>query len=618
MYGFSDGTAGFGRIIYVVFEDRAGAIWAGGEHGLSRFDGRRFVTLGLGARFREGAVRALCDDAAGNLWIGTNNGLYRLREGRLDEFPINQTGAPERALSLFSDSRGILWLGTVGGGLYSLHEGRLVKIPLSDPMSEALVTGIIDDDQGRLWMGSNLGVFWGWRADLEKACGAGAKQVAITRYGRDDGLTSVECSGGSQPTVCKSKDGQLWFSTVKGVVKVNPAELARNTNQPPVWIEAITLDEETQTLLPKNAAAGSAAPAAAAYVPAICQPGTRRIEFRYAGLSFLAPEKVRFKHRLDGFDPDWVDDGGQRVAKYTRLPPGSYTFHVRAANNDGVWNEAGATLSLVVLPYFWETWWFRILCGLLAAGLLAAAYRRRVALFERRRLEQEAFARQLMDSQEAERKRIAHELHDSLGQNLLLIRQEAMLGLNEIEPSNPFSKKMAAIGKISSAAIQEVRQIAHDLRPPQFDQIGLTAALRAMVEKVARTSSLELSGKIESVDGLFSPRDEINLYRIVQEALNNIVKHAGAKMIRVDLRQDIHAVELLVLDDGKGFECAKPRAGSEGMGLAGIGERVRLLGGHLTIEARPGAGCKLQIEIPVAGERLVTTDGTKDKSVDRG
>jgi signal transduction histidine kinase len=324
------------------------------------------------------------------------------------------------------------------------------------------------------------------------------------------------------------------------------------------------------------------------------------VEIHYAGLSFTAPERVQFRHRLEGFERDWRDVGGERSAVFHGLPPGRYRFHVLAANNDGVWNEAGASLAFIVRPELWQTAWFRAGLGLVVAGIVFALVRGRIVRLQRQQAAQREFSRGLITSQEAERKRIAAELHDSLGQNLLVIKNRAVMAKN---PGASPAQELEEIARLAAQSIEEVREISQNLRPYQLDRLGLTRALHGLVKKVGASGPLQCVADITPVDRVFATEAETNLFRIVQEALNNVLKHSGATEARVVVERDDACVRLRIEDNGRGFEWPLKHADSaHGMGLGGILERVRILDGQLEIDTAPGRGTKLSVEVPVPEE----------------
>ncbi|MBV8450996.1 MAG: hypothetical protein JOZ29_01810 [Deltaproteobacteria bacterium] len=331
-------------------------------------------------------------------------------------------------------------------------------------------------------------------------------------------------------------------------------------------------------------------------------PGQQNVEIQYTAPSLINSEHIRFKYQLEGLDREWVGAGTRRTAYYPHLPPGRYTFRVTAAHSGGMWNAAGATLSLIVLPAFYQTWWFASLVGLAAAASIWLAWRYCVRQLERDRAAQQAFSRQLIDSQENERKRIAAELHDSLGQRLVIVKNLALLLLQRNGASGLSGLDREQIGEISdevSGAVREVREISYNLRPYRLDRLGLTTALQAMIETASAASATRFSAQIDNIDDAFAKEAEINFYRIVQECVNNILKHSQATHAVIRIQRSAGRLTMTIRDDGKGFasDSAKLEVRSGGFGLTGISERAQLLGGKAAIQSAPGQGTTVTVEI---------------------
>jgi signal transduction histidine kinase len=340
--------------------------------------------------------------------------------------------------------------------------------------------------------------------------------------------------------------------------------------------------------------------------PVQLNPGQENLEIQYTGLSWSRPQSITFRFRLIGLDRDWVDAGARRTAYYSHLPPGSYTFNVTADNGEGVWNTAGQTLAIVVLPRFYQAWWFRAAVASTLLIFVWMAWRYRTGQLRRGQAAQQAFSRQLIESQERERQRIAAELHDSLGQNLLVVKNRALLGALS-QPDEKARKQFHEIGMTVAQTLEEVRAISYNLRPHHLDQLGLTTTVRAMIEKIAESSAIGMTSELDDVDGVFQPGDEITIYRIVQESLNNVVKHSRASAVHVAIRSHEHHVEIAVRDNGQGFAASAANArdaDGSGFGLKGLAERVQMLGGTHTIESGPGRGTTVTVRIRVgAGQR---------------
>ena len=257
--------------------------------------------------------------------------------------------------------------------------------------------------------------------------------------------------------------------------------------------------------------------------------------------------------------------GPRRTAYYSHLPPGSYTFSVTADNGEGVWSDTGATLAIVVEPRVYQTWWFMGATAIALIVTVGGAVRYRIAQIRRAQAAQQAFSRQLIELQERERQRIAAELHDSLGQSLLVVKNRALLGAM----SQPGEQALTHFQEISAAAAQtldEVRAISYDLRPHHLDQLGLTTTIGAMIEKIEKSAAIRITRELDDIDGLFPPSDEITIYRIIQESLNNVLKHSQATEAHVAVRSYEHGVEIVIRDNGQGFsrresrdDAARPR-----------------------------------------------------------
>jgi signal transduction histidine kinase len=409
-------------------------------------------------------------------------------------------------------------------------------------------------------------------------------------------MLNAECNGGRQPAGWKTRDGNLWFPTQDGVAIINPEDLRDSAQPPKVVIEDLLLDNKL------SQAHGSLE----------ISPGQENLQIRYTGLSFIRPQGIRFKYKLVGLDDDWVDAGNRRAAYYSHLPPGEFMFLVIAANSDGVWNREGALIRIVVHPPFWRTWWFLSLSVIFVLGAAVLVYEYRVMRLKKARAAQVVFSWQLIESQEQERKRIAAELHDSLGQSLAIIKSRAALSLSQPEDHEKAIEQLDEISAAAVYAIDEVREIAYNLRPYQLDRLGLTRALETMLKKTADSNNIKFQLEIDEVDGIFEKESEINLYRIVQESVGNILKHAEATEARVAIKKGEREVEITIQDNGKGFHpetAPLGEAGRGGFGLFGIAERVHMMKGQHVINSTPGAGTTVTIKFDLKNKRERTNGG---------
>ncbi len=577
---FTTHTAQTGLTFLTFLIDRANNLWVGTPYdGLHYFrDGHR-TTYHKQDGLADEYVCTLYEDRQGSLWIGTRSGLSRFKAGRFTTWTAKEGFAGNHVLSFYEDRTGALWVGTHGDGLFRFKDEKFAVITTRQGLYDNLAFQILEDDGGNLWMSGNKGIYRARLKELNDLADGRIAAVQSFAYGAADGMLSRECNGAS-PAGVKTRDGRLWFPTIKGVAVVDPRKL--NQQPPLVAIERVLLDSQA---LPADQSLQ-------------IRPGQENLEIQYTALNWSRPQQISFKYQLVGQDETWVEAGTRRTAYYSYLPPGAYTFRVIADNGDGVWNLTGQSLRLTVLPPFYRTWWFIALAFVALASLAWLAYRTRIAQLHRRQAAQEEFARQLIASQEGERKRIAAELHDGLGQNLLVIKNRAALAKLTSQDLPTAFQQLDQIADSALQAIQEARQIAYNLRPHHLDSIGLTRSLEEMLRRVEETSGLGIACEIASLEGALPKAMEINFYRIVQEAVSNIVKHAQATRAGVEIERLPERLLLTVRDNGCGFD-VQAASGRDGFGLTGIAERARILGGNYRVESEPGKGTTIVVELPL-------------------
>jgi signal transduction histidine kinase/ligand-binding sensor domain-containing protein len=575
---------------WTMYEDPEGAFWFGTEHGVMRYKGgvRTHFTTKDGLAGDD--TKVIIGDGAGGLWLGSYGGLTHFRDGRFTAW-TEANGLPGNTVrALKQDADGTLWIGTYDSGLGRFKDGRFTRYTTKEGLFDNGVFQILDDDFGRVWMSCNRGIYRVRKEELNEFAEGKISTVTAVAFGKSDGMENVECNGGRWPAGIKARDGKLWFPTMGGVAVIDPATVTTNAQPPPVVIEAARIDNHLVTTELLSSALSN--PAAALQLA----PRQNNFEIQYTALSFINAENLKFRYKLEGQDPDWVEAGTRRTAYYSYLPPGDYTFRVIAANRDGVWNTAGQSLRIRVLPAFYRTWWFLTLAALALSGAVFSVFRYRIAQLKQQQAAQQAFAHQLIESQEAERQRIAAELHDSLGQHLLVIRNRAALGERAVQDPVQSKNQFDEITASATQAISEVRVISHNLRPINLDRLGLTATIEEMVEKVAASSGIQFSADVEALEnGWLTKEQEVNCFRIIQESLNNIVKHAQATKAYVELWREDGVLLLTVRDNGRGYDVGS--IPQRGLGLTSISERVRILGGTQTVTTAPGAGTMISITI---------------------
>ncbi len=580
--------------INAVFEEQDGTVDLGTPRGLWRWRTNSIAPVEMPSWEGRMDVRALAQDTRGNLYLGLESGgLARRTPTGWERFSTEEGLAEKQVRSLWIDSEDILWIGEQRSGLSRFDGKRFFNYTnaIGAPAFDlpATVTALIGDDEGYLWLASNRGLHRASLKQLDDVAEGRQASASVIHFDRSDGMGSSECIDDHQPSVWKTTDGRLWFATTFGVSVVDPAALPLNPRPPPVRIEAALIDDRPVWPQPSKAPGGGEL-----RVP----PDYARLEFHFTALSLTAPARNRYRFQLAPFEKNWEEAGARRTAYYKRVPPGHYEFKVTGCNNDGVWNETGASLALVIVPPWWETAGFRWAAAAACGLLIFAAYHWRVESLKSRTAAQQEISRRLIESQELERQRIAGELHDGLGQSLLVIKSRALLALRDPDLPAGAREELDALTSMAGHAIGEARQIAHNLRPFQLDELGLTRALRGMINNVSRASGISIKHEVADVDGAFAHEQEINIYRIVQELLNNVMKHAQASEVGVSVERDQSCVRVTVRDNGRGFGPEKPSG--EGFGMRAISERVRILGGSWTMQSAPGEGTVAVVTLPVA------------------
>jgi ligand-binding sensor domain-containing protein len=559
----------------VLYDPADDSLWIGTRRGLVHQTDEGLTLWNRSNGLGSDLVGALALDAArpGALWIGTRGGLSHLEHGRTSTLTTRDGLSSEVITALYQDASGALWIGTNGGGLNLLRNGHVIAFPSSSIGLPEVIHSIVEDGRGNLWLGAPTGIYRVSRRQLEDFASHPVTRVDVSAYGVADGMRINECSSG-HPAAVRTPDGTLWFATLRGISVTNPDHQQENRLPPPVVIENIAIDDQP----------------ASSIEHVTVNPSHTRLSLHYAGLSFVAPARVRYRYRLDGFDTKWIDAGARRVAYYTNIPPGSYTFHVLASNNDGVWNEIGASLDIRVLPHTWQTWWFRTLLGLAVLLIGYQIYRMRVRNVELR-----------FDAVLAERTRIAREIHDTLAQDIVGIGVQLELVARLLGSSVDAARtQLDAARNLVKSSLAEARRSIWNLRSASAGADDLPARVNRAVTQAAANGPAKLRFQVRGTCRAAPPAVEDQLLRVSQEAVNNALHHSGASTIDVSLSYDARSVQLLVDDDGRGFiHDAKSFVEGGHFGLQGMQERAAEVGGVLRIDTQPAKGTRISLRVDI-------------------
>ena len=564
--------------VFSLYLDRKGSLWIGTNTALARLEGEKLTYFPTEPGTATGQVRGMQEDDRGVLWVTSVGGLHYLEDGRLKAQREAPGGAIMRAdRGISKDAHGHLWFGS-GTSLVRLRGGKLRAFTAEDGLPRDWLFQTIADDLGHLWIGTSRRILRVTMESLEAVDAGKAERLDVLSYETSDRRDEIAARRSRTPGVWKGADGRLWFATLRGVVHIDPKKVRTNRHPPTVVIERALVD-------------GRAAQPGA---PNDFPPGPGNLEFQFAGLTLLEPHKASHRYRLDGFDKEWVDAGTRRVAYYTNIAPGEYTFRVQASNADGLRNTTGASLALTLAPHYYQTTWFFLLCGLAVAGAVFGFYRMRLARLRGQYL-----------AVFAERSRLARELHDSLLQGMSAVALEVENVRAELPGGSGVAGRLEAVEDALNQGLQETRRFVWNLREQPAEAGGdLGLALERLVGRLAEGHTAKCTVAIEGATRHLPHDAQGALFRVAQEALSNALRHAAPTQVDVRLLFRAEAVVLSVTDDGCGFDPATAKGASDGhFGLLGMRERAARLSGECRISSEPGKGTVVELTIPSSGKR---------------
>jgi len=592
------------RNVHTVLASAAGDLWIGGNapDSLQCLHAGQLSTVKIPPDIQ--TIRTMAEDAAGNIWIGTVKGvLLRVHDGQAADETTALTGTRETVLTpgtplsircLHTTPDGSLWIGYAGAGLGWLKDGRFVRFTLEQGLHDDYISQVVADGRGWLWFGADHGIFKVRQQEFEDVAAGRAARVRSICYGRDEGLPNLQANFGNSPGAIRSRDGKLWIPMRSALAVVDPGRLRENPDPPPVLLKRVMVDDRTVASYGGALPVGNSADLQAGRDTLRLLPAHRRLEFEFTALDLVAPENVQFRYRLKGFDNAWIEAGTERSARYSRLPSGKYHFEVSACNSEGIWSRNNAGVEFLVTPFFWQAWWFRFTALVLLMGSTIGIVR--YVSFRRLHLKLRALEQQA--ALDRERSRIARDLHDDLGSRLTKI---ALL----TDLARDFSREPDKAGENARQASETARQVIKSLDETVWAVNPRNDTLPHLVDYIGQfaVDFLQTAGVRCRVDLPRNPPDHDvsaearhNLFLLVKEALNNVVRHATATEVCLRITANNKSVELTIEDNGQGFEHVPDDALADG--LRNMRQRIEEIGGQFHLESRPGAGTRIGASIP--------------------
>ncbi len=617
-----------GRNVVALFEDSRGRVWLGGSKSVAVYADGAFREFGGKGELPRKGVRCIAEDVSGAIWISDRTGIYRLEGDHFKEVTRPDGAAIAGVECMKAGEDGAMWLGTAAQGLQRWKSGRISR--LDDPRwPSAGVFGIVEDGEGYWWMASERGIVRVRGEELGRAV-EGAKLSRVQLFDRGDGMVTSDCTSGQQPSCGRDTRGRLWFASVKGVAVIDPASLRLNEVPPPTVIGELQYSRTGGEDSFERSRQRVPSPGLQADLP----PGSRGVEIRYSGLSYVAPGKMRFQVKLDGIDPEWRDVGTRRSVYYDELSPGTYVIKARAANNDGLWGLP-AELALRIAPHVWETLAFRVSAGVLTIAMsvamtwwfVRARHERARERLELRQHRQEMIHLTRVNMLGELSGALAHELSQPL--TAILSNAQAAQRFLAQDPSDA-----AEVGEILSDIVKENRRAGEIiLRLRQLLKKGEVnrqpLELVHVLGDVLRLCRSELVHRNVVVatdvpDGLPDVHgDRVQLEQVLLNLIVNAIdamssdtgQEHGTHAIMVRCRRmDDQWVRVSVVDSGPGIPAEQvdrifepffsTKAAGMGLGLSICRTIVSAHGGRIWAENNPDVGASVHFTLPVHSENL--------------
>jgi signal transduction histidine kinase/ligand-binding sensor domain-containing protein len=603
-YGTADGLSD--NLVLTLAVDGSNAVWAGTFSGtLNRIANGSLTRFGTVDGLPDRPITAILP-SRGGLWLGCNDGTVVRGEAGKFKTVIERTAFGGRAIrALHEDAAGRIWLGLAGGRLACIVTGRYLDWDLSLGLADDAISGILSDDDGDLWLGTSRAIYHVVPADITAAL-AGQAPVRCQSVFEADSVAGVATACG-WPGALKAADGKLWFAMAVGVVTLDPQRLMVDATPLPVLLESLTVNGVARPgTLAKMSGTATNGAAESLRLPS----DLHSLEIQFTAPNFSAPEKIRFRHRLDGFETDWVDGAGERSVHYGHLPYGHYTFRVQAGTANE-WDKNEAAFTFIIPTPIWLTEWAMAIYVLAAVILVAGTAR----LVSNRRLRRRLAVLAQQQAMERERMRIAQDMHDEIGSKLTKISFMSERAKGELQGQEPVARKLNSIANTSRDLLQSLDEIVWAVNPHNDTLEHLAAYLGHYATEYLQNTSVEC--ELHIPQGLphhpLSAEARHNLFLAFEEALNNALKHGHASRIRVEMQAAPGQFEINVEDNGCGFEVGAitstrpdPTALLEkrtGHGMQNLQQRLADVGGKCSLRSQPGHGTTVTLTVPLAAAR---------------
>ena len=557
--------------VRALIQTQDGDLWVGTSGGLYHQHGReRFQRI---RGWPESSIRVLLEDHSGMLWAGTEQGVYAFRQGVLQDNPVTQALQHIPVWSMLESSDGTLWLGTAGHGLYrwNANARRMTLLSTANGLPSDKVFGIVEDASNHLWLSSPNGVSMIAASEIHDADDGLLRRLPFAFYSVSEGTLSTQLLGGIQPSGAITRNGDIWFPSIVGPLKISPAFTNKSSTVPIVLKQIIADGRSLPVRDPLKLAAS-----------------VSQLEIHYGAIELKSQSELRFRYFLENFDKRWNDAGSRREAYYTNLPPGRYILHVAASDLSSPESTSEFTLAIVKQAHFYQSLWFYAACALITIGLILLSHR-----LHRQRIERE------FQAVLRERSRIAWEMHDTFLQGCASVSSllEGLSMTNALS-RGPERTLLDSARSLVTATIDDARRVVWDLGQHTLGHGDIAQLCGDLAAQTQERDGIEIEYATKGQRVLLPQATVYQIVMVVREALLNAVRHANPSKVRLSIAFTRSEIEIEIADDGRGFDMSAPLEGSH-FGMSVMRERIQHLEGKLRVESSIGHGTRITISIPL-------------------